>query len=510
MARITRTFALGASVAGHPTHETPDASPAAPLNLVERLCEALEDQGVGYCHWKSTDALDRSATGENDLDLLVAERDGERFETILRELGFREALVRASQRAPGVRHFYGLDVPSGLLVDVHAHEQLVLGDDATKNYRLPIEEPYLASVRRAGLFMVPAPELELAVLVVRLMLKHGSPEAICTGRGSLSDRERGELLHLGDAIDRATLRRRLRHDAAMLDPALLDRCIDSMCSQRSFASRVATWKALRECLAPFARRSRSADVWLQCWRRVDGRFRRHVLRRSRGKRLATGGRVIALIGGDGSGKSTVARSLDDWLFPVFSTARVHLGKPPPSLAWLALRCSVHVARRMGIAASPPIFAEASHLLPPYRHGYVWLITSALTARDRRRAAARTRRLASRGRIVICDRYPVPEITVDGPRSGRAADLRLPGFSRYLAELERRYYTGIPRPNVVIVLRVDPEIAIRRRPGEDPLLIHARSTEVWDADWRSNVAVVDASRTREDVLADVKAEVWSRL
>ncbi len=42
------------------------------LELVDALCVALADATVTYCHWKSNEALDRSLSGDNDLDLLVA------------------------------------------------------------------------------------------------------------------------------------------------------------------------------------------------------------------------------------------------------------------------------------------------------------------------------------------------------------------------------------------------------------------------------------------------------
>ena len=45
------------------------------LELVRRLCQTLSTEGVDYCHWKSNEALDRSARAESDLDLLVSRRD---------------------------------------------------------------------------------------------------------------------------------------------------------------------------------------------------------------------------------------------------------------------------------------------------------------------------------------------------------------------------------------------------------------------------------------------------
>jgi thymidylate kinase len=457
------------------------------LELVIRLCEALDDHGVRYCHWKSTDAIDRSASGDNDLDLLVATDDVASFETVVHELGFIEGLVDPSRAQPGIRHFYGLDRVSGRLVDVHAHERLILGDDATKNYRLPIEGAYLSALEQAGPFPVPTPDHESAVFLVRMMLKHGSPEAIASGRGHLSRREREELRSLIDRVGPAGQWRDLPRFAPMLDAELLERCYGSFAPDRPVASRLETWRDLQRRLAPYARRSRAADVWLQGARRVEGRIRRHALHRPPRKRPADGGRVIALVGSDGSGKSTTADALEGWLSPVFSVTRIHLGKPRRSVSWLALRSLIHAGRRLGLVDAPP-HAQAGDVRPSAPAQGLRRRMVVLTMRDRRRAAARARRLADGGGIVLCDRYPVSELSVD--RLGDDDEL--------------------PRPDLVIALRVTPEVAMRRRPDADRRMLEARAREVMDATWGPDVVVIDATLPFDDVLREAKHEIWSRL
>ncbi|MDP9300112.1 MAG: nucleotidyltransferase family protein, partial [Actinomycetota bacterium] len=138
---------------------------------MSRLCEGLAVEGVRYCHWKSNEALDRSASGKNDLDLLVSRFDVQPFAQILRRLGFKDAGPPAQKAFPGVFHSYGLDEASGRFVHVHAQYHLVIGDDMTKNYRLPIEEAYLDSAEQGPVFKVPAPEFEFVVFVIRMVLK---------------------------------------------------------------------------------------------------------------------------------------------------------------------------------------------------------------------------------------------------------------------------------------------------------------------------------------------------
>ncbi len=122
------------------------------LRLVHRLCQNLDAENVSYCHWKSNIALDRSATGDNDLDLLISRADMQRFVQILHLLGFKEARAPLEQQLPGVLDYYGYDSEADKFAHVHAHYQLVLGHDRTKNYRLPIEEPFLASATQGWAF----------------------------------------------------------------------------------------------------------------------------------------------------------------------------------------------------------------------------------------------------------------------------------------------------------------------------------------------------------------------
>ena len=472
------------------------------------MCDALRHEGIRYCHWKSTEALDRSASGENDLDLLIHDDDVKRFNEIVISFGFREALVTRPQRVQGIRHFYGLDERSGRLVDIHAHERLVIGDDATKNYHVPIEHAYLATTTPSGPFEIPEPAMEFALLVVRMMLKHGTPEALLTGRGRSSAGERRELAHLEGLFDPESLRAGLAR-ASFLDVELIERCRRSLDPRTPMRSRIRTWSLLRPRLAPYAGRARAADAWLQGSRRVAGRFRRHVLHRPRRKRPASGGAVVAVVGSDGAGKSTAIRGLSQWLAPVFWVANVHLGKPRRSLAWLALRGIARLTRPLRPARGGTVMrAPGPGLLAS--PGVIGTLTAVATARDRRRASERAHRLAERGAIVFCDRYPMPQIATDGPKLGRTREGAQGMVASRSETMERRSYERIRRPDVTLVLRIDPEVAVSRRPADDPSVIRARSHEILGAGWPHDVVQVDAGAPVADVLAELKAEVWKRL
>jgi thymidylate kinase len=505
-ARRVRRAARGAAAS---------AAHAGTLQLVARLCEELDAASVSYCHWKSNQALDRSARGDNDLDLLVRRRDAQRFAEILRRLGFKEARVPPAKELPGVFHAYGLDDASGRLVHVHAQYQLVLGDDMTKGYRLPVEEAYLASSTSSGVFRIPSAEWELAVFVVRMMLKHATWDAIASGQGELSRTERAELRDLLARADRDAAQGLVAEHLPFVGIELFERCLACLRrGGRSAAERARTASLLERRLAACSRRSRAADTSLKLWRRAVSGARRYVVRRRARKRLDAGGALIAIVGGDGAGKSSAVDELSAWLSDAFVTHRVHLGKPPRSPASLVVKGVIAFGRKLGAYSDTAIPA---HEMPDGGDvafpGYAWLLWHVLTARDRAREYARARRLATNGALVVCDRYPMPQLRyMEAARTTwLAGSASLPPLARRLVALEGRYYERIAEPEIAIVLRVNPEVAVERRPDQDAVFVRRRSDEVWRTDWSATRAcVVDAGDAPERVLAEIKSIVWSRL
>jgi hypothetical protein len=280
--------------------------------LIADLCQALAAEDVRYCHWKSTTTLDRAQLGEGDLDLLVDRRHSQAFLRILRRLGFKPA--RAARELPGVFHAYGLDPPSGRLVHVHAHYVLVLGDDMTKNYRLPVEDAYLALTTQGAVFRVPAPEFELAMLVIRLVLKHAAWDAILIGRGPLSAAERDELADLTSRATTEEVRDCVAAQLPAVGESLWQDCARSLEPRAGFWFRAWTARRLEAALAGCARRPWAMDTLLKLSRRVAGFLSRRIVRpRSPRLQLDTGGALVVVLGDDHELRSRTVTAIHAWL-----------------------------------------------------------------------------------------------------------------------------------------------------------------------------------------------------
>jgi thymidylate kinase len=489
-----------------------------PLELVRRLCDALSAERISYCHWKSNEALDRSARADSDLDLLVSRRHAQRFGEIIRGLGFKDGRQPAKKQLPGVFHSYGLDEATGKVVHIHAHYQLVLGDDMTKNYRLPIEEAYLASAEQDRLFRVPAAEFEYVVFVLRMVLKHSTLDAILTRQGALSPGETRELAYLTDRIDGELPRGLVREHLPFIDQDLWERCERCLKPRTSRVFRVWSARRLERSLAAHARRSPNLDQFVRAWRRGQVTLRRRVLhRRPSRSRLDNGGALIAIVGGDGAGKSTVVDEVHRWLSKDLDTVNVHLGKPPRSLTSVVVHAVWNGSIR-GVADGSPLSGRTPTSLsdgdPMSPRRFAKLARKVMTSRDRYLAYLRARRCTADGGIVVCDRFPLPQVKLmDGPATAgipRSRDRsRAVGF---LARIEERYYERILYPDILIVLRVHPEIAVQRRHGtESEEFVRRRSEEIWHLEWGDlPVIVIDAGRPKPEVLAEIKSAIWARL
>jgi thymidylate kinase len=492
-----------------------DGAPGGALELVGRLCEALAAEEIRYCHWKSNNALDRSASGENDLDLLINRLDLRAFREILSRLGFKDASPPDVKAIPGVFHSYGLDHQSGRLVHIHAYVHLFLGDDMTKNYRLPVEDAYLQSTEQRRVFRVPSPEFELVVFVIRMALKHSTLDALLSLQGSLSARELREAHDLMGRADLEEARSLVREHLPFLGERLWNDCLACLLHRTPRRFRIQTAHLLERALAPYARRAPSLDAALRLARRSRLRLGRAIGRTPLRQRLDGGGALIAIVGGDGAGKSTAVEELYGWLSSELLTLKVHLGRPRWSLMSSGAQRMWNLTK-LG-RSSPP---RARGSLPPGHtssrglRGSARLVRRVMVSRDRYLAYARARRFAARGGLVITDRYPLPEITLmDGAATkemstSQSADRLV----RYLARLEGRYYGTIARPDVLLVLRVDPDVAVERKRGLDAeASVRPRAEEIWRVDWEGLQAVViDADRPKDEVIEDAKSAIWSRL
>jgi thymidylate kinase len=487
------------------------------LNRVRKLFAQLDNAGVAYCHWKSNEHLAAALAGETDLDLLVDPERRDVCERVLVEQGFQRFVAPAWGRYEGIEDYIGLDPETGRLLHLHWHWELSVGRMGVKEYRLPWERYVLDTRRRDPEFgcSVADPAVEYVLLLVRAHLK---------GRRY---RDRGDPV-LGEDMGREAVWLRERIEAEHLRTVATD-LLGAESARRIVATLEAPLTAedleqlARKAIPPLATLARQGPLrrfggrWIralacQTARVGDRGLRQPVARR---RILPRGGIVLAVLGADGSGKSSTVADLAKWLSWKVDVYPMYMGVP--KLFTRGLRRIVRVVPRAAPDDEKPSSSAGSSaakrgtLRPVLRA--IWASAIAIDKRLRLKRAARARR---RGLVVLCDRYPQAATMNfnDGPLLSAWKEDRSP-LTRRLARWEFETYAPRPTttPDLVLKLNVSPEVSVARRPDEMTIeAARRKTTSIRELVFPPEVRVVeiDADRPLDAVLLQARQAVWEAI
>ncbi len=502
------------------------------LSVSRALVAALETSGARYVHWKSNEHLAPAMAGETDLDLLFDRRQYGLVRRVLADCGFRPFRTSDHAGYPGIEDHLAVDAEAGKLVHCHAHFLLSAGERYLKGYRIPWEERFLATARLdadTGV-RVADPALELVTLLLRSAMKQRGRDraAALAGRAAFRGGALAEYEWLREraGADEVTSLARdlLGEDAARAVGRMLTSppgSADLRRLRRAAGPTLDEWRTWRR---PAALRAR----WAREVRAARSVLNRRTLSRTTPSRRVVpgGGIVVAFLGADGSGKSTVVREVSERLARKVDVLRLYFGSGdgPVSLLRSPLRPAARLARRRRLArsgragdraggerpADPREAAPEPSLILAGR--IAWALSLAREKRGRLAAAWRAR---NRGLIVVADRYPQAQIAGfnDGPLLGSraAAGGR---FLRWAAAREEGAYRLAERqaPDLVVRLRVSPAVAAARKPDMTLDEIARRDAAIGALAWPEGTRVVDvdADQPLDDVLRDVMVAVWREL
>ena len=490
------------------------------LRKIRELIEKLNNNGLKYCHWKSNLSLTQALSGKTDIDLLIDRMGADSFRTIMSQLCFRPAVANEVSSFPSVEHFLALDEESGELVHVHAYFRVITGESLVKNYRLPIEAMLLNNTREMQSIRLPTKSAELVVFTLRMMLKHTSLiELFMLSRDWKNVKPEILWLLEDDPVDESL--RLLTHWLPPVDADLFSECVQSIKSQASLFHRIALGLRLRSSLRIYARHS-SLSAWWNGIKTFLLMGIRSIIRSERGMSPQSGGAVIAIVGPEATGKSTLLSEMRSWLSEHFAVTQIHAGKPKstlftflPNLLVPALRFLLPGFRSSRIEterASEEHVQSSTKVFP-----IISAFRSVLLAYDRRALLARAFAKSSNGAIVLCDRYPsLSPGSPDGPQLSLfpIPEDKYP-IQAKLSRIEKKIYEEIPPPDLVVLLTVPIEVAILRNrnrgkfePEDFVRLRHAQSSSLEFE--KSNVFKINTDQPLDKTILDVKKAIWNVL
>jgi thymidylate kinase len=488
------------------------------LSLPLMVLGDFHRQAISYCYWKSSTRIESVLAGEGDLDLLIARHDQHRAQAILLGRGFKLFPSVAMRDHPVIMSYLGYDEPSGRLIHLHLHFRLIVGERLHKNYRIPWESDILA---RAVLHptlpvMILEPASEAVLLGVRACLELGRLDPVTLrGRRTTLARFALDRKRLTETLDRAQLGSRASellgdNIGAMLTAAIygegsLEESHRLRTAIRRHFAPYRTYNALEARLRSMVRAFHWAAGGLN-------KFYLH-LPRPWSRRAPGGGCVVALIGIDGSGKSTLNAAIREWLSSEIDVMPVYFGTGGgrPSLLLRPFKLMVPLLSLL-LRTKPrgSSHGKVSNASPGPLYSLLLMVWAAVVAREKRSKLLATRRAATRGLVVITDRYPQNENRDfnDGPLLTRLA--RAPSWLRRWEASAYALAQRLP-PDLVIKLIVTPETAARREPDMNPTVIEKRIEAIPRLAFSgAHIVSINAEQPLADVIRAAKQEIWRTL
>jgi thymidylate kinase len=238
--------------------------------------------------------------------------------------------------------------------------------------------------------------------------------------------------------------------------------------------------------------------------------------------LQSGGVVIAFVGPEATGKSTLINATKRWLGEHFVIEHIHAGKPKSS--WLTMLPNLFLPLlRSALPSYRPskidtrqASAEESEKSPEV-YPLISAIRSVFLAYDRRALLTRAFAGAANGSIVLCDRYPsISKGAPDGPQLQQfVIDPKQYPIQSWLAHVEKRLYQQIPAPDMVISLHVPLEVALVRNKnrGKEEPEDYVRFRHSLASSLEYGNALVDKINTDQPLdqtILEVKKAIWDAL
>jgi thymidylate kinase len=481
------------------------------LEVVSSLFDDLHRENINFCHFKSNNTLPEALEGIGDLDLLVKMEDFDAFSAIAAKWHFHLARSKEILPLPFVFHYYGLDEKTGKMVHLHVYFRIITGGSLVKNHWVPLERAFAENTRQLHGVPVPEKEIDLLLFVIRKFIEQPTffeqylyIKDIKAIRAELAWLLDGAVIERIDDI--------LESYFPSFPAPLFHQCLSALTDRKNILIRMLLGHRLRKHL-PYTvypgwkvAYSRFVLYFFAFWR---ARLKIHVNDRA----ILPGGKIIAFIGGEASGKSTLSKETAAWLSTAFDVRHLHLGKPKKTMRtlpfWMMIR--VYSALKKFLCRLFPSHTPERRVAEsPSEDFYPHPIVLLLDAIDRYHTMKRCTKLALNGWMIITDRYPNWEHgAIDGPRIRPTNKI-----TRILSRWESHIYGKIARPDYVFKADIPLDIALQRnierdKANEPEDFIRARHEGAKKLRIVSDTQfIIDTTDPLESCLNKIKRILWT--
>ncbi len=472
--------------------------------VVRKLFNRWEEEKIVYCHWKSIDHLAEALAGITDLDVLVKYSNSINAEKAIHENFFVQMKTAPLRQYPGVHDYIAYDSEANLIIHLHLHYQLVLGDRWVKAYRLPIENHILSRRKwvRENKTWIINPADELMIFCSRMCVKFKKPLS--------KIKIRKEFQFLAEQVDDVISIEHVKKQY----PAEIYKFAQYIL-KNDFIRAARSSTLSRKVMRSYKRMNLSYFFFLSRFRllyRIFVEFNRRKLNKfTFGRRtLPSGGIAVAFVGMDGSGKtSAITRNLH-FFASHMDVQTVFLGSGQSGAPWYRKIAFTLLGTKAKFKKSAEKNSKTIKNYPIYYLLWLWLCNN-----ERIKRISNVFKARSNGLLVLVDRWPQKTIdnTFDGAKLGSQNEESF--FTTFVKKYEKNMLKASEEfaPDLILRFIVSPQKARERKPGE--LFIEEAVTakdNLLKIKWPLYCAVedIDADLSVDEVDIAVRTAIWKRI
>ena len=500
---------------------------------MQKLFQSFEKESILYLHFKSNTNLEESLINKADYDVLVEKRRILDVERIITENNGKRHNPPHIGNYPGVDNWLVFDDNSGEIFHLHLHYQLATGKFLVKDYILPWED-ILFSTRikdsQSGIFITD-PSLELILLATRCVLKSKPFDFIkkILGIYSIPKSLKKEWDDLYEKSDYENLKRYIE----CLFPKKSNQMVSYLSKERlSNNDYRGIHCIVRDEMRVHRRLSPIASVFKSSIYRIEDLSHKLWSRKFNGtpiikKTSLQGGLIIAFIGVDGAGKSTISNDISKWIGRKIECKRFYMGTGDGKttlFASLLKRINVQMPKtnknqlgKVDDTKNEKDYKKLSFIKSPFlflkKYMKMCLIMS--VEKNNLKKIKTIYRYKLNGGISVLDRFPQVEIEGqnDGPKM--PTFIKFFGDKKYVRKRmlqESRYLdiVKVVKPDIIFRLNISVETCLNRKPeNTNRVMFEKKISDLNRLHFQNaNIVNIDAEKTYSEELLTIKKYLWN--
>lgn len=504
------------------------------MNIMNEIFKELEKNKINYCHFKSNQHLTESFEGKSDFDILVDPRDKKRCEEILLRFQCKQYEPVIIGAYPGVENWMAFDYNTGVLYHLHLHYQLISGKNLVKDYVFPWTDLALSTRvkdEKHDIF-ISNPNFEILLLLARTVVKSRTREhlAAAIGKYRLNEAMKAEYDYLRERIDEWSV---ISFAHKMFSKNSAGYIVDIVLHQKQLKSK--QFRKLNELIRKELKNCRRygaihANVRSSVYRLID--LRNKFLSRKLGRLVITkkvnnaGGKIIAFIGVDGSGKSTISKEIQSWLGRKIECKKFYMGsgdgkKNIFATLVFALKKVVYKPGKKSVEKNRIDFEskevkQIQFMKQPFNYikKFINAFVIYSVIKDNRKKIIKMHKYRLNGGYSILDRFPQleHESINDGLKLKKYAQILNSRMILRLARKEEEMMQIVHEiyPDIVFRLNISAETAMSRKPNEhfDIKPIEFKVKAVKSLKFEHSLLIeVDAEQAYDKELLIIKRKIW---